>query len=76
MFASVLGSAPWGARDAALSIVSLFGVWLVARPSSTTGFSASGALAGLAFGACGGLLNVALADPKMHSASPSLLSAW
>ena len=76
VFASALGSAPWGRRDAALSVVSLVGVWLVARPSPTAGFSLPGVLAGLAFGACGGLLNVMLGDARMRTASPSLLSAW
>ena len=75
-FASALGSAPWGILDAALSVSSLLGVWLVARPAPSTPFSAAGVLAGLGFGACGGLLNVALGSEQLRGASPNAVSAW
>ena len=74
--ASILGSAPWTCRDAALSATSMVGVALVVRPSSSALFSPAGVIAGLSFGACGGLLNVLLSTPALRTASPSLLSAW
>lgn len=76
VFASLLGGAPWGTRDAMLSAVSLTGVWLVARPTGAVSFSFVGVSAGLGFGACGGLLNVLLGSPSLRGASPSLVSAW
>ncbi|KAJ8603071.1 hypothetical protein CTAYLR_006667 [Chrysophaeum taylorii] len=80
MFATLVG-APWRFRDTVVSVLSLLGVVLVARPPALFGgaaelFSIGGCAAALAFGAVGGALNIVLGSPDLKDSSPAMLTAY
>ncbi|KAH8063282.1 23S rRNA (adenine(1618)-N(6))-methyltransferase [Aureococcus anophagefferens] len=73
LFAS-LASATFTRRDAAASATCLAGVVLVARPWAAARGSLAGCAAALAFGICGGALNVLVQRTSLKDASPDLLT--
>ena len=82
-FSAFFAGHAFGARDVVLSSVSMLGVVLVTQPPplwestvAATPFSPTGVAAGLAFGACGGGLNVLIHAPSLRTAQPTMLTAY
>jgi len=82
IFAWLCLGKPWRTSDVMGSVLAMLGVVLVTKPpmlfagstGATAAFSATGCAAGLAFGACGGALNL-LVSAKLRGASPATLTA-
>lgn len=76
VFAACTG-APWSSRDTITALVSLAGVVLVVDPlTGASIFSPWGSLAALAFGTCGGALNVLVQSAgALQGTSPNVLTS-